>query len=90
MRHIEFQFPANMKNVEVAQTFTAYLLGNQSFRNEGFCHGPFEERQGFWQLDGTNDFWLRIEENATISCRYEREVPVIETMVALFKLRHRC
>ena len=71
---ITFTVPARMTPAEVADTFAAYLLGFQTFRNQDRAHGPFQERQGdhsSWQLDGTNSPAAE-GDHGMLRCRYDR------------------
>lgn len=87
--------PQGMKPEEVAQTFSAYLLGLLVYR-AGFlddpCHyGPFPKygQTNSWQLDTSNDYWLRVEGDVfRVGCRYERQKKMVDLMVELFRERY--
>ena len=99
---IRFKYPRGMSNLEVAQAFTSYLLGQQMFKNEvdktgQRVLGPFQIRKesgrvGAWQLDRSNDFSLFFgydgEGTARLSSRYEPDEMVAKAMIALFTLRY--
>jgi hypothetical protein len=79
-----------MNAEQLAQTFTAYLLGPLASENRESSYGPFKtpDSDERWQLDPSNDYWLNVAgREATVSCRYNGEMPTIEAMVALFKAR---
>lgn len=94
-----FPVPQRMSRERVAMTFTAYLIGAQTFENQKnqlghYVYGPYNNqapRDDFWQLDHTNDFFLHFLEDGTamLRCRYEREAEVVRLAVELFKLLHR-
>lgn len=88
---ITFVVPRGLTPEYIAQTFTAYLIGNLAFHNEECQHGPYGAPgdSGAWQLDATNDFWLRFEDvQATLSCRYPgKQAAIIEAAFALFDAR---
>jgi hypothetical protein len=85
---IEVEFPAAMKPKVVAKTFAAYLLGSNAF---GPARGVFAHAAipNCWKIDGNSRFWLQIEgARATVYCCHSDQGPVLEAMVALFKLRY--
>ena len=95
----KFSVPKRMSREDVAKTFTAYLIGARMFENvrnqDGhYVHGPWNNhapQDDFWQLDGTNDFFLHFLKDGTamMSARYERDAEVVRLSVELFKARHR-
>ena len=91
-RLIELTIPQRMTPEEMARTFSACLLGAKVFEiHPGDHTAPFLIQKGYWQLDGSNDFWLAVDRDqpkkARISCRYESEIPALEAMAALFRWR---
>lgn len=90
-RSIEVTIPERMTSHDVAKTFSAYLLGACAFEMSPVSNTPPHKMDGMregWQLDGSNDFWLTVDNNvARIGCRYDVEIPALEAMVALFKWR---
>lgn len=93
---LEFDVPQGMKPEDVANVFTAYLLGPLAFENsrfgDGQPYGPYRKHQksdADWQLDQTNDYWLHVRgDKARINCRYPSQEPVAAAMIVLFKLRY--
>ena len=99
-RMIRFNLPRGMTRVQVAQTFTAYLIGPLTFdnrvNNDGeFARGPYMKDRNLkndadWQLDGTNNFFLHFkEDHAILSFRYDSpsQERTARILVALFTLR---
>lgn len=44
----------------------------------------------FWQLDSSNDFWLRADKSESkmlLSCRYPAGAVILDPMVKLFRAR---
>jgi hypothetical protein len=92
-----FTVPNRMSREAVARALTAYLIGALVYTNVknthgDFTHGPYrrrEDQDDFWQLDHTNDFWLRFGANeATMLCRDEHQAEIVQAAVALFKIRY--
>ena len=85
---LSFEIPRGMKPLEVAQTFTAYLLGAIAFKNLDGSKGPYQMAKGgdaSWQLDPTNDYWLHLSASGgSIVCRCQYQEVVIQAMIALF------
>ena len=84
---IKFQIPAWMKPPEVAQTFTAYLLGAGAFDNPDQRRGPYQLRgcDASWQLEGSNDYTLHVDgRDGMACCRYADDEETLKAMVALF------
>ena len=86
-----FSASHGMSPIEVAKTLSAYLMGYLSFSNSDLSHGPFQKIEGDdsrWQLDGSNEFWLKAEDlnysTYSISCRYPGQEVIIKSMVSLF------
>ncbi len=88
-RFIRVTLPKHLQPEQLAQNFAAYLLGHKAFeKHRPEMTAPFLQGENYWQLDGSNDFWLTVEgTEATISCRYDAEIPALEAMGALFKWR---
>lgn len=83
---VSFPIPQGMDQKRVAETFAAYLLGARAHHSQGY--GPFNESAGYWQLDASNDYFLREEAGqCVLSCRYHYQVPIIHAMATLFSLR---
>ena len=100
-----FAIPEGMQPQIVAEIMTAYLLGDRAFENtlgaltagalQSHGQRPGERRRGpylrdgKWQLDDTNDFWLRIEgHQGRLTCRYPSQHATIEAMATLFNCRY--
>jgi hypothetical protein len=92
---VTFSIPDHMGAQFVVETMTVYLLGGRAFENPIDVlqslerrHGPYQQGDK-WQLDGSNDFWLRIEDDrGRLTCRYPSQFATIETMAALFNSRY--
>lgn len=85
---VSFLPPKGMDQKQIAETFAAYLLGARAHHVQG--HGPFNESEGRWQLDASNDYFLQAEDGrCVLSCRYDYQAPIIHAMAALFRLRTR-
>ncbi len=77
--------PTGLKPELVANALAAMLWEDAGSKGNSL---PHQSSTGFWQLDRGNDFFLVIRESEYIlGCRYEREIPVIEAMVAIFDYR---
>jgi hypothetical protein len=90
--HAAFDVPRGITAEELAQTFTAYLLGSLASHNAESQYGPYRMRPGDdenWQLDSSNNYWLHIIDpsKADLTCCYDGQKRVIEAAVALFKAR---
>lgn len=100
-----FAIPDGLEPQWVAETMTAYLLGARAFENalgaltvgalQSHGQRPGERRYGpyrqddKWQLDDTNDFWLRIEDgHGRLTCRYPGQIAVLWAMASLFNCRY--
>lgn len=88
------KMPKGHDGKNIAEIFSAWLLGSMAFDNVSRRYGPFHEYGPFpqddkWQLDGSNDYWLRVTEdgNFVLSCRYEPQGEVIAAMMNLFTAR---
>src|SRR3990167_1970270 len=98
MDRIEVRIPDGMTQAEVADTFNAYLRGHEALRDRvgrpterPFGPYPDSGEVGRWQLDTSNDFWLRFNEDGTkgtISCRYDFQPKIVQAMVELFESRY--
>ena len=96
-----FTIPDHMEPQIVADTMAAYLLGDRAFENTvptalGMAaahpgerrHGPYQQ-DGKWQLDDSNDFWLRIDgDHGRLTCRYPSQIATIQAMKLLFNSRY--
>ena len=92
-KEITFSVPRDMKSEEIAQTFSAYILGPRAFQNQDMRFGPFERPvPGSWTLDVKRRFMLRVSDEdggkATISCQNSLAVPQMEALVVLFQAMH--
>lgn len=96
---VQIKIPRDMKPDTVAETFTAYLIGSLVFDRGPHARrdsdGPFQQTAGDglnWQLDGSNDFWLHIDESgetAKLNCRYDGwGTIIVESMANLFEARY--
>ena len=102
---ITFAIPEGLEPQIVAEIMTAYLLGDRAFNNTlgaltigalmSDGQRPGERRRGpyrrddKWQLDDTNDYWLRIEDaHGRLTCRYPGQFATIEAMAVLFTRRY--
>lgn len=78
---------------EIAQTFTAYLIGCRVFdpNNQYPMEKSSSRNEQSWHLDMTNDFWLHFDDDGSVhlDCRYDGELPLIKAMLALFKVNYR-
>lgn len=81
-----------MSPLQVAQIFNVYLMDLGALKNIDGSHGPFELRtEEYWQLDPSNDFRLRLDEDGTalLTCRYPgTQEKKIEAMAQLFHLSY--
>lgn len=92
MRTIDpIPFPKGFEAVHIAEAFTAYLLGCGAADNPKHIRGPFPLDADRFQLDGSNDYWMRYDDETRtfiLSCRHAGQIPVVEAMIALFELRY--
>lgn len=91
---VTFAIPDGFDSKFVVETMSAYLLGDRAFENSIAAtqserrHGPYQ-RDGKWQLDDSNDFWLRIENGqGRLTCRYPSQFSTLEAMATLFNCRY--
>lgn len=87
------RYPASMGPQMVADTFTMliyehYMKGS-SKTNRDRERGPYSKGDNHWQLDTSNDYWLRVNESEkkyTLSCRYDRsQTKTLEAISAAFE-----
>jgi hypothetical protein len=80
------------ESVEIAKTFAAYVMGSVAHDNDRMLSlGPSrkEGSDSTWNLDHTNNYWLHIDRDTgrvDVTCRYDSDLPVIEAMIALYKV----
>ncbi|MBI2030616.1 hypothetical protein HYT05_03270 [Candidatus Kaiserbacteria bacterium] len=98
MREITFAMPRAMSREEIAETFNAYLIGRLAYNNEKKDGNPrpngpymaYKDCDDSWQLDPSNDFWLKFFPNDTgrLSCRVEGDQEkVLDAIFEIFKYR---
>ena len=92
---VYFEVPDYMMASAVAHCLAAYLSGHRAFIDDpGRTQGPYQDdvqaRDGRWQLDTGNDYFLRFEEDGRgkLSCRYESGCETIRLMAELFEERY--
>lgn len=92
---ISGKYPQGMKPQFIADTFTALLLEHRlkgsSKENKDRKYGPYSKDDNRWQLDHTNDYWVRVNESEgryTLSCRYDSGNQVIDALKTLFEAQH--
>ena len=102
---VTFAIPDGFEPQIVAEIMAAYLLGDRAFENtlgaltrgalQSHGQRPGERRHGpylrdeKWQLDDSNDFWLRIDSGqARLTCRYPSQFATMEAMKMLFNCRY--
>jgi len=92
---LSFSIPREIDEITLAETFNVYLIGPRAYRNEKRDsneerpHGPFKAGEK-WQLDGSNDYWMRFDATTKIiriSCRYDGQAAVLSAMQGLFQAR---
>jgi len=93
MNKVIFEIPDGMSMTVVADNMSAYLLGAEALKNADRSMGPFRKHEGddaHWQLDGTNNYWLHIDEprKGMLTCRYGSQLEIITAMATLFTLRY--
>lgn len=73
----------------IARTFACYLLGVSAYSNSDYRRGPFWTSDRYWQLEGSNDYFLQFEDENRIRlwCRYPGQAPVLNAMATLFLAR---
>lgn len=93
MREIRFAIPVGFGPQDLADTFTAYLLGKLAVLNKNRVLGPYANsgRPNTWRLTTRHPSVLEVEgSEGVLRCPDLESYEVANALVDLFQLQHNC